>query len=353
MAAQIDYNNMKSIPELLDEFDAKPVLGLLLTDKCNAQCRHCWADGSPQNNQTMGLDEVRRLIAEAAENGFKKVGLLGGEPFLYFEELLLPALEAVLKTNIDQVTLDTNGYWGKTRESAASHLSKLQEVGQSSGKDVGVVISVDQYHQEHIPLASIANIIIEFKRGNYRNLYFGISTFDDEQSLKTMLDLFKMLAQAGIIMITCQTADGIYLYPAVEGEILPLNEQFYPKIAARLGLTDGWTVESLNQALEQRQTPGGEYIFVKAEGELPVVVFMVGKQAIHVSNRVLNNMTRIGTDKRTDEKDARIIPEMLVRPNGEAHIFVNLEEHPTAQCKDRKIAEVIAELKARTLAVCG
>ncbi len=56
-----------------------------LTYRCNNRCRHCWlripAD-SPEKNEEMSFDNIRRIIDEARSMGCRKWGISGGEPML-------------------------------------------------------------------------------------------------------------------------------------------------------------------------------------------------------------------------------------------------------------------------------
>src|SRR5439155_7062384 len=50
---------------------------------CNLACDYCCARSSPQAaRRALGVDRVRRLVAEAAAAGVSELYLTGGEPFL-------------------------------------------------------------------------------------------------------------------------------------------------------------------------------------------------------------------------------------------------------------------------------
>lgn len=73
---------------------------------CNLACDYCCARSSPQTpRRELGVERVRRLVAEGAEAGVGEVFLTGGEPFL------LPDLAELVDSCVDQVptTLLTNG----------------------------------------------------------------------------------------------------------------------------------------------------------------------------------------------------------------------------------------------------
>ncbi len=73
---------------------------------CNLACDYCCARSSPKApRRAIGVDRMRRLVAEAADAGVREVFLTGGEPFL------LPDLDVVVRSCVDRLptTLLTNG----------------------------------------------------------------------------------------------------------------------------------------------------------------------------------------------------------------------------------------------------
>ncbi len=58
-------------------------LWLELTNQCNLQCTHCYAESGPQEQKgTLSAAEYARLIADAFELGCRRVQFIGGEPTL-------------------------------------------------------------------------------------------------------------------------------------------------------------------------------------------------------------------------------------------------------------------------------
>jgi organic radical activating enzyme len=73
---------------------------------CNLACDYCCARSSPRAaRRALGVDRVRRLVAEAAEAGVSEVYLTGGEPFLLLD------LDGIVHACTERLptTLLTNG----------------------------------------------------------------------------------------------------------------------------------------------------------------------------------------------------------------------------------------------------
>ncbi|UCH57908.1 MAG: radical SAM protein [Candidatus Bathyarchaeota archaeon] len=124
-------------------------VGLLLTERCNASCAHCWL--TPEHRTDMGEDEARGFIDQASEiPTVEWVSFTGGEPFLLpdlLERLVGYASEKRLRTECV-----TNCHWADTPEIAEGQLERLVEAGLDA-----VNISADDFHQRHIPFESVGN----------------------------------------------------------------------------------------------------------------------------------------------------------------------------------------------------
>ncbi|MBT9153131.1 MAG: Antilisterial bacteriocin subtilosin biosynthesis protein AlbA [Firmicutes bacterium] len=91
-----------------DERDLAPLepkfhsLILELTQRCNLQCVHCYAESGPKPNaEELGVEDWRQLIRDAAELGCRHVTFTGGEPLLAKDllcELIEYASEKGLRT---------------------------------------------------------------------------------------------------------------------------------------------------------------------------------------------------------------------------------------------------------------
>jgi radical SAM protein with 4Fe4S-binding SPASM domain len=126
-------------------------LGIITTYRCNAECRHCFFNAGPNREETITFELAKKGINESAGLGAQWVSLTGGEPLLEPDlaaDLLEYSSDLGLKTE-----LVTNGFWGKTSETARKTLEFLCK----HGLDV-INLSIDDFHQEHIPLTSVKNV---------------------------------------------------------------------------------------------------------------------------------------------------------------------------------------------------
>lgn len=126
-------------------------VGLLLTERCNIACRHCWFNSGPDKTATMTLQEARGFIDQAREvPTVEWISFTGGEPFLLPEmllQLVVYSSERGLRTECV-----TNCFWAETEERAKAVLGRLVE----AGLDV-INISCDDFHQRHIPFERVRN----------------------------------------------------------------------------------------------------------------------------------------------------------------------------------------------------
>ena len=125
-------------------------VGLLLTERCDVACRHCWFSSSPDGNASMTLEQAKRYVDEAAVNGARWVSFTGGEPFLVYG--LLRGLTAYASSRELFNEAVTNCNWATSRKTALDLLSPLRDAGLDT-----LNLSVDDFHQECIPLERVRN----------------------------------------------------------------------------------------------------------------------------------------------------------------------------------------------------
>jgi hypothetical protein len=114
-------------------------LHVLLTYQCNFECDHCFVWGSPQQNGTLSLKQVRHILDQAQELGTVEwIYFEGGEPFLYYP-ILLQGVQAAAGMGF-RVGIVSNAYWATEEEDALTWLKPLAGLIQD------LSVSSDLYH---------------------------------------------------------------------------------------------------------------------------------------------------------------------------------------------------------------
>ena len=138
-------------------------VGLLLTERCNIACAHCWLE-PPPDGADMPLDKAKSYIDQASEiPTVEWISFTGGEPFL------LPGLLDTLVGYVSGKWLRsecvTNCSWADTLEKAEESLRALK----GSGLDV-LNVSADDFHQRFVPLDYVGNCFEAAKRLGLRTV---------------------------------------------------------------------------------------------------------------------------------------------------------------------------------------
>jgi hypothetical protein len=126
-------------------------VGLLITERCNIECAHCWLGSGPDRGATMDMEDAHGFIAQAGEiPTVEWISLTGGEPFLY-PELLEASVRCASEKGL-RTECVTNCYWAGTEQEAEEALGRIAE----AGLDV-INMSVDDFHQRHIHFERVRN----------------------------------------------------------------------------------------------------------------------------------------------------------------------------------------------------
>ena len=118
----------------------------VVTMACTGRCKHC-SQGEHKNGESvdkvLAADAVRKI---AKEYSIKSVMTFGGEPLLC-HETVCEIHKAAKEMNIPQRQLITNGYFSKDSDRIKFVSKAVIESGVNE-----ILISVDAFHQETIPL---------------------------------------------------------------------------------------------------------------------------------------------------------------------------------------------------------
>jgi hypothetical protein len=133
--------------------------GLLLSYKCNSECRHCMYACSPKcSADWISRDDAEKVLIHLSA-AFKKnypaeyshVGLniglhfTGGEPFLN-PKLLLDLVKTAGRLETSSTFVETNCFWCTDDEKTEEQLAKLKDAGLR-----GMLVSVNPFILEYVP----------------------------------------------------------------------------------------------------------------------------------------------------------------------------------------------------------
>ena len=133
-------------------------LEFVVTYACTGRCKHC-SEGDHTNcgehiDPQIAADAVRKI---AAEYDIQTVMTFGGEPLLY-PDAICAIMTAAKELNIPKRQVITNGYCSKNTDKIREVAERLAACGVND-----LLLSVDAFHQETIPLDVVKRFAAEAK----------------------------------------------------------------------------------------------------------------------------------------------------------------------------------------------
>ena len=131
----------------------------VVTYACTGRCKHC-SEGDHTScgeriDPQIAADAVRKITAEY---DIKTVMTFGGEPLLY-TDAVYAIMTAANELNIPKRQVITNGYFSKNAEKISEVAEQLAVCGVND-----LLLSVDAFHQETIPLDAVKQFATEAKK---------------------------------------------------------------------------------------------------------------------------------------------------------------------------------------------
>ena len=131
----------------------------VVTYACTGRCKHC-SEGDHELcgeriDPTVAAEAVRQV---AKEYGIKTVMTFGGEPLLH-PDAVYAVMNAAKEMNIIKRQIITNGYFSNDPERISEVAEKLAKCGVND-----LLLSVDAFHQEFIPLEAVKNFAFEVRK---------------------------------------------------------------------------------------------------------------------------------------------------------------------------------------------
>ena len=130
----------------------------VVTYACTGRCKHC-SEGDHAScgeciDPQIAADAMRKIVAEY---DIKTVMTFGGEPLLY-PDAVGRIMTAAKELNIPKRQVITNGYFSKNAEKISEVAEQLAACGVND-----LLLSVDAFHQETIPLDVVKRFAAEAK----------------------------------------------------------------------------------------------------------------------------------------------------------------------------------------------
>ena len=130
----------------------------VVTNACTGRCKHCSEGGSSdcidRIDPTVAADAVRKIAGEYA---ITTVMAFGGEPLLH-PEAVFAVMQAATEMNVSRRQVITNGYFTNSADTLREVAARLAKCGVND-----LLLSVDAFHQETIPLDAVRAFAIEAK----------------------------------------------------------------------------------------------------------------------------------------------------------------------------------------------
>ena len=131
----------------------------VVTYACTGSCKHC-SEGEHSScgeviDSRIATDAVRRVAAKYPIN---TVMTFGGEPLLYVDTVC-EIMRAAREMDIERRQVITNGFFSRNEERIAQVAQLLADCGVND-----LLLSVDAFHQETIPLDTVKLFAAEVRR---------------------------------------------------------------------------------------------------------------------------------------------------------------------------------------------
>ena len=131
----------------------------VVTYACTGRCKHC-SEGEHTScgeriDPLIAVDAIRKI---ATAYDIRTVMAFGGEPLLY-PEVVYAIMQTAKELDIPKRQVITNGYFSQNPERIREVAERLAECGVND-----LLLSVDAFHQETIPLATVMQFATEAKK---------------------------------------------------------------------------------------------------------------------------------------------------------------------------------------------
>ena len=211
---------------MIDQYNRNiDYLRISVTDRCNLRCKYCMPEGisTLPMKDILTYEEIRSVVEQAAELGFRHIRLTGGEPTV---RIGLPILLREIRSvpGIEKVSMTTNGIL----------LEKMLPGLIESGLDA-VNISLDtldrEKYRELTGTDGLETVLSSIRAACSEGLKVklnSVSLFSDEESIRTMVSLAEELP-VDVRFIEMMPVGYGKKYPGISHEdLLQMLRRMYP-----------------------------------------------------------------------------------------------------------------------------
>jgi len=137
-----------------------------VTYLCNSKCKHCYSiqnkEKFPEHiDKSLAVEIVRKVGKQYSP---ESIMTFGGEPLL-FPEIVSAIHKEAMDVGIPFREIITNGYWSKDSKKVKEIAKSLKESGVNE-----IIVSVDAFHQEQIPLDNVRKTIESCLQEGFQNI---------------------------------------------------------------------------------------------------------------------------------------------------------------------------------------
>ncbi|MBP3387563.1 MAG: radical SAM protein [Clostridia bacterium] len=190
----------------------------VITYACTGRCKHC-SEGEhtpcgEHIDPQIAADAVRKI---AREYDIKTVMTFGGEPLLH-TDAVYEIMNAAKELNVPRRQVITNGYFSKNADQIREVAVRLAKCGVND-----LLLSVDAFHQETIPLETVRAFATEAKKNGIPirlQPAWLVSARDDNPYNRKTREILDSFADMGI-----SENDGNVIFP--EGNALKYLAEYF------------------------------------------------------------------------------------------------------------------------------
>jgi len=248
-------------------------LEFIATYQCSSRCRHCAVgklSESPARLDPVLAVAVLRGLSQQYD--LKSVMVFGGEPLLC-SDLVCAIHQEATALDIPRREIITNGFWTNDEHKVLEIARLLAEAGVNK-----VTVSVDAFHQEHIPLEKVMNSVKALRAAGIRDIKWNpcwlVSENDtNEYNLKTRTILDELNGY-----LSLETGAGNVMEP--RGRALDNFQSFFKP-------TFDWSTRSCADTPYTDRLDDIQSLCVEPNGDIPVCGYILGNAAETAVTRIL------------------------------------------------------------------